>query len=299
MSQREGTGLLVAREGPCFRLRTDDGRVLRALVRTRAYSEQGPFFVGDRVRYREISPGEVAVQARLERRNFVPYPRVANLDLLVIMATLSRPELDEGLLNRLLVCAEAFGVQPLVVLNKTDLAETEAIEAFCARYGTRVGYPVMTLSAKTGTGLDAVRERLRHRISALAGPSGVGKSTLLNRLIPGAKLRTREVAARTGRGRQTTTTVTLLPLPEGGLVADTPGFSRMELAEWLDPDELHRLFPEFVRLPPCGFRDCAHRTEPGCAVVAAVERGELDRVRYAVYQQLREEVGQARARRRS
>lgn len=290
-------GLLIAREGPHFRLRTEDGRVLRALVRSRILRSHGPVVVGDRVRFRELPGEEAVVEEVLPRTSYLPHPPVANVDQVLVVVSLVEPDLDEWFLNRVLVASEAFGLEALIVLNKVDLVPPEEVDSFRERYEQKVGYPVFPTSAVTGEGMEDLRERLRGRISVLAGPSGVGKSALLNRLIPGASLKTGEVSEKTGRGRHTTTWVELLPLDDGW-VADTPGFSRLDLGAWMEPEELDQYMRDFQKFLPCAFRDCTHTEEPGCAIRDALERGELDPFRYRFYFALKEELEEARAWRR-
>lgn len=290
-------GLLVAREGPVFRLRTQDGRTLRALVRSRILRVHGPVMVGDRVRYRELPGGEAVVEDVLPRSSFLPHPPVANVDQVLIVVSLVEPDLDEWLLNRLVLAAEAFGLETTLVLNKVDRVSREEVNAFLSRYRDRVGYPVIPVSARTGENLEALERLLEGKISVLAGPSGVGKSALLNRLIPGASLKEGEVSHKTGRGRHTTTWVELLPFRDGW-VADTPGFSRLELGAWIEPEELDQYMRDFQRHLPCAFRDCTHTDEPGCAIREALERGDLDPFRYRFYFAVKEELEEARAWRR-
>ncbi len=290
-------GLLVAREGPAFRLRTADGRVLRALVRSRILKRFGPVVVGDRVRYQELPGEEAVVEEVLPRSSYLPHPPVANVDQVLVVVSLVEPDLDEWFLNRVLVASEAFGLEARIVLNKVDLVSPDEVAAFQNRYEKLVGYGVLPASARTGEGLSELEKLLEGKISVLAGPSGVGKSALLNRLIPGASLKTGEVSEKTGRGRHTTTWVELLPFRDGW-VADTPGFSRLDLGAWMEPEELESYMPDFQRFLPCAFRDCTHTHEPGCAIREALERGELDAFRYRFFFVLREELEKAREWRR-
>jgi len=286
-------GLLIAREGPAFRLRTADGRVIRAPVRRSILERFGPVVVGDRVRYRELSREEAVVEEVLPRFSYLPHPPVANVDQVIVVVSLVEPELDEWFLNRVLVASEAFGLEARIVLNKVDLVSPDEVVAFRNRYENLVGYRVLPTSARTGEGLSKLEKVLEGRISVLAGPSGVGKSALLNRLIPGASLKTGEVSEKTGRGRHTTTRVELLPFRDGW-VADTPGFSRLDLGAWMEPEDLERFMPDFQRFLPCAFRDCTHTDEPGCAIREALGEGKLDPFRYRFFFALREELEKAR-----
>lgn len=290
-------GILVAREGPYFRLRGQDGKDYRALVRAKIYRE-GKVYVGDRVYYRMATPDEVVVEGVEERKSWLPHPPVANVDQVLAVTSLQDPPLDEWLLNRILLASEIFGLDAVVVLNKIDLVSREATEVFQRRYEARIGYQVILTSAQTGEGLNILQKHIEGKISVLAGASGVGKSALLNRLIPGATLRTSEVSHRTKRGRHTTTWVELLPLPQGGWIADTPGFSHMEIGMWIEPEEVQTYMRDFQRFLPCAFRDCTHTQEPGCAIREALQAGHLDPFRYRFYLEIRKELQKIREWRR-
>jgi len=220
----------------------------------------------------------------------------ANVDQVVIVFAAAKPEPHPRMLDRFLVIAEGNALAARVVVNKTDLVgEPSARERF-ADYA-RAGYPLHFTSAKDGTGIDAMRAALRGRTSVLSGPSGVGKSSLLNALYPGLNLRVGEISESVNKGRHTTVGALLHPLPSvggepGGFVVDTPGLREVGL--WgLPLQGLDRCFPEFRSfLDECRFADCTHAVEPGCAVRAAVERGEVSADRYASYLKLREELGE-------
>lgn len=262
-------GLLQCRPRGRFRLR-DDGRPA--------------VLAGDRVQVRTIRPGEAVIESVLPRRSELQRPPIANVDQAIIVFTLTQPELDRRLLDRFLVVAESHDLRVLLVLNKIDLVDPGVVVA-AARPYRRIGYEVFPTCARTGDGVDAVRQRLAGRFSVLAGQSGVGKSRLLNALDPDLNLRTGEVSARLRRGRHTTRHVELLTVrgvPDA-VVADTPGFSALHLdgVEAAGLQYCFREFPDFAS--GCRFPGCLHRAEPGCALKSAVARGDVDPGRYESY----------------
>jgi ribosome biogenesis GTPase len=213
---------------------------------------------------------------------------VANLDQLLVTFCHGRPILNTRLLDRFLVIAEHQEIQPVIVMNKSDLRD--ASEADWQSVYAAVGYPILSVSAGTGEGVEALVETLRGKISAFVGPSGVGKSSLINRILPGLDLGIAAVSERHGKGRHTTRVATLHALPGDGYLADTPGIR--ELGTWALPIEhLDRCFPEFEAFrAECAFRSCSHTHEPQCAVVDAMRDGRVDRERYESYVRLREEA---------
>lgn len=213
---------------------------------------------------------------------------VANLDQLLVTFCYGRPPLKTRLLDRFLVIAEHQHVVPLVVMNKSDL-ETPDDADWQPTYET-LGYDIVEVSADTGAGIDTLVRALRGKISAFVGPSGVGKSSLINRIVPGLDLNTADVSDAHGKGRHTTRVASLHPLQGGGYLADTPGIR--ELGTWALPvEDLDLCFPEFRPLRmECAFRRCSHTHEPGCAVLEAVRQGTIDRARYESYVSLREEA---------
>jgi ribosome biogenesis GTPase len=271
------------------------GAVVEASLRGRLKREQrtgDAVVVGDRVRVRRHDDGSHTIEAveprstELARR--APGARgrhrakvvVANLDQLVAVFSVTHPEPRLRMLDRFLVLAESSRLDAAIVANKIDL-DPDAAAAF-APYEA-IGYPVVHTSAETGEGVEAVRTLLGGRVSVLAGPSGVGKSSLLNAMQPGLGLRVGDVSDAVRKGRHTTVSSLLLPLESGGYVADTPGLR--ELGLWgVDPEELDACFPELrPYLGGCRFRSCTHTHEPGCAVRAAVEAGEVTSARYESY----------------
>lgn len=216
---------------------------------------------------------------------------IANIDQVVIVLAAARPDPNLAMLDRFLVVVEANDLQALIVINKMDLVPGEEIEPLFKPYEA-AGYPVHYTSVKAGEGLDELRTALQGKESAFIGPSGVGKSSLLNTLYPGLNLKIGQVSEAYGKGRHTTVGGLLIKLPDGAQVADTAGLREVGL--WLiPPDEMPYCFPEFrPHLGHCRFSDCAHLAEPGCAIRAAVEHGEIAPSRYESYVKLRAEAAE-------
>ena len=254
---------------------------------------------GDRVSFMPLSNGEGVIEEVMPRRTALARARpevgteqvlLANPDQAVLVFAMREPSPHFGLLDRYLALCEHAHVPALICLNKDDLGEPEEV-ASAERIYCALGYPVLRTSAATGDGLDALRQRLAGRISLLTGPSGVGKSSLMNLLIPDARQRTGEISAATGKGRHTTTGVRLLPLPEGGWLADSAGIR--ELSLWQVPsEELARCFVELRDVADdCEYEDCAHTLdEEGCALRAALIEGRMTPERWASFQRLLDEA---------
>jgi ribosome biogenesis GTPase len=235
---------------------------------------------GDRVRLDGLdwSGRRAAVAELLPRSSLLDRPAVANLTRVVVMVSLAEPELDPLQLTRFLITAEATGQPVELVLSKADLLQPAVLGCWCARVRTW-GYEPIALSTSTGLGLQPLRERLSQPgLAVLCGPSGVGKSSLLNRLRPELELRVGEVSGRLSRGRHTTRHVELFPIAPGALVADSPGFNRPTLPS--DAASLAALFPELRQqlvAAPCRFSNCLHQGDPGCAIASGWDREALYR----------------------
>jgi ribosome biogenesis GTPase len=223
----------------------------------------------------------------LPRRSELARPRAANVDLVVVVAAAARPDVNHDMLNRLLVNIECAGLPLMIALNKTDLADRAFTERFLADYG-RAGYPVCPTSVPERRGVDTLKALMAGKFCVVAGPSGAGKSSLLSAAFPGLALKTGEVSEKIGRGRHTTRHTELFDTGRG-FVADTPGFTRTAFAG-IRRGELAGCFPEFAPFTGvCRFADCAHVSEPDCAVKAEIGAG-VPRERYECYKRFYQEL---------
>ncbi|MCS7254321.1 MAG: ribosome small subunit-dependent GTPase A [Armatimonadota bacterium] len=278
-------GLVVARSGARIEIwLPEQRRIALGIPRGKLQKHGERIYAGDWVDVRIISPNEVAIEGVEERANLLTQPPVANVDKMLLVMSWHEPDFSNLVLDGLLAQAEFLNLAATIVINKVDLAlkrELPRLERWGKLYES-LGYPVLKASIKTGDGLSQLREVMRGNLVVLAGPSGSGKSSILNALIPGAKLRTGEVSEKLGRGRHSTTEVRLLPNPNGGWVVDTPGFQRVDLPSWVNTDTLPKLYREFTNYQ-CEFNNCTHTVEPGCAVKEALKHGEIPKERYQTY----------------
>ncbi len=294
---------VVAVTGGVYALVLDDGRRMEASLRGRLklgskVRAEDRVVIGDRVEMTELHGGSATIEALVPRRSSMvrrsgkagkPKVLAANIDRVCTVVAVD-PALPAGLIDRLLVVAEASRIPPVLVLNKIDLSGGPELAAILSARYLRIGYPVLEVSARANLGIDALRDELCRGTSALIGPSGAGKSTLLNVIEPGLQLRTGELSRVTGSGRHTTVSSRLITLSCGGRVADTPGFSEVGMWE-IDPGELDGCFPELREIrDACRFRGCSHSQEPDCAVREAVESGRIALQRYEGYLTLRSEA---------
>lgn len=266
-----------------YYVQTQSG-VVECRARGRFRKEGTSPLVGDRVRIvREQGKG--MVDAILPRRNALIRPAVANVDVLVVLASCAIPQTEPFLIDRILTIAARQDVPCLVCVNKDDLAPAAPL----ADIYRKAGILTLVTSAATGEGIEALRAQIAGKFAVFTGNSGVGKSSVLNALAPELALPVGEVSQKLGRGRHTTRHIELFSLPGGTYIADTPGFSSFDTdrMDAIPKEEVAQTFVEFLPyLGSCQFPDCAHRKEPGCAIRAAVEQNAIDKSRYESYLRL-------------
>ncbi len=244
---------------------------------------------GDYAVISEEPDGTGTVEEILPRKNLLARPPIANIDQLAIVVSVCEPTPNALVLDQTITAAEDREIEPVLIFSKIDLEDPEP---FCGIY-RKAGFSVFCISSQTGEGVDAVEAILKGKITAFTGNSGVGKSSLLNSMFSQFHLETGEISRKLGRGRHTTRQVELLKLESGGYVADTPGFSSMgmENCESLTKEDLSFCFREFVPfLGGCRFASCSHTCEKGCAVLKAVESGEVSRSRHESYVAMYREI---------
>jgi len=278
-------GTIIRLQGGFYDVMTEEKQEIRCRARGNFRNRNISPVVGDDVDIQDQGDGTGYILAVDERSNHLVRPPIANIDQAFLLFSVKEPAFSFHLLDRFLVLIESKQVHPIIVLTKMDLlteAELEPIQAAAALYRS-IGYEVIETSTETGAGIEQIRGSFKDKTSVFAGQTGVGKSSLLNAVAPELELATGKISKSLGRGKHTTRHVTLITLADG-LVADTPGFSSLEFPEELEVEEMRWCFPEFVeRHDDCKFRGCAHLNEPGCAVKAAVEAGEIASTRYENY----------------
>lgn len=273
-------GFIIRNYNGYYYVKAENGQIYTCKVKGKLKKERYSLVTGDIVQFEQVGDEGMIVEI-LPRKNFLQRPLMANVDLVIVAFACANPDFSWLLMDKLLALAESAGIQAIISLNKSDIAPEGLIESCRSVYG-KIGYEVFAISAKDGTGVEALKKRLEGKISVFAGPSGVGKSTTLNAIDPSLSLVTGEVSEKIGRGRHTTIFAQLLPFA-GGYVADTPGFGNLNLEE-LDLGTLATDFKEFIPLASgCRFTTCTHTHEPNCAVKAAVESGDIAQSRYSSY----------------
>ena len=303
MSDKLNKGVVICATGSWYNVLTEDGAVckcrIRGRMRLKGVRSTNPVVVGDEVLF-TAEGDDFVIEELVPRRNYIirrasnlskeSHIIASNIDRAMLVVTLSSPRTAPEFVDRFLITCEAYSIPATILLAKIDLAEDrrEEVDAFRATYES-AGYEVVKISAKFGTGLDRVKELVAGRTTLVAGNSGVGKSTLIGALEPTLDVRTGEISQSHNKGRHTTTFSTMYPLTGGGSIIDTPGVKGFGLID-IEDAELCRYFPDMMRYAPdCRYYNCTHVHEPDCAVVRAVEKGEIAYSRYESYLKILDE----------
>ncbi len=292
-------GLVVKNTGSWYTVKTDDGRLVNSKVkgnfRLRGIRSTNPVAVGDRVEITENAEGTAFITEIEDRRNYIirkspnlskqSHIIAANVDQALLVVTVNHPQTSTTFIDRFLASAEAYRVPVVLLFNKTDLLDDDErrLQGMMVDLYENVGYQCRAISAETGEGVAELEGLLAGKVSVLSGNSGVGKSTLINRILPDANLRTAEISDAHNQGIHTTTFSEMLLLPSGGYLIDTPGIKGFGTFD-IEPAELTGYFKDIFRFSKdCRFSNCTHTHEPGCAVLRAVEEHYIAQSRYQSY----------------
>ena len=302
-------GLVIRTTGSWYRVLLADGGQrdcrLRGNYRLRGNKQTNPVAVGDHVLFEMQEDGTGVIHEVEDRKNYIvrratklskqTHVIAANIDLLCIVATLGLPRTSTGFIDRLLVTAEAYHIPAAILFNKSDLMVDDELRALQQEVGdiySKVGYPVLEVSALEGTGVDAVKEMIAAKTVLFSGHSGVGKSALLNAISPGLGLKVGQISDWSLKGKHTTTFAEIFPIQQSTFLIDTPGIKEFGMVDF-NRQELSHFFPEMrERLHDCHFANCTHRHEPGCAIKKAVDDGLISEERYHNYLNILEDTEQ-------
>jgi len=287
MTGQESVGLVFKNYSGFYYVQTLDGQVYECKIRGKL---KETVVSGDWVTFTTLDSGRGIIENLQERKNLLYRPKIANVTMVLIVMAVDKPAPSPILLDRLLLLAGLQNVVPCIILNKCDI-EPDPKAVLIKDYYPQAGFKVLSVSAKQQHNLEEVRDLLKGQIAVLAGPSGVGKTSLINALTQYDNLKTQEVSRKIGRGRHTTRHVELFPIEQNGWIADTPGFSVLDLPASLKSTELADYYPDFLEhRQECRFTDCLHFREKDCGVKNALDSGKLPEFRYNNYIQLLEEV---------
>jgi ribosome biogenesis GTPase len=293
-------GLVIKSTGSWYQVHAEDGEIydcrIKGKFRIKGIQTTNPIAVGDQVNF-ELEPnsGNGVIDKLHDRKNYIIRKSInlskqaqiiaANMDQAFLVVTLASPRTSLGFIDRFLATAEAYGIPAVLIFNKLDLfndAGLEILEDYKAIY-ENIGYPCYTVSAIEGTNIHIIEDLLKDKTTLFSGHSGVGKSSLINALLPDLDIKTGEVSEASDKGQHTTTFAEMHELPFGGYLIDTPGIRELGIFD-IRPEELGHYFVEMrALLNQCKFHNCRHVNEPGCAVIKAVEEGEIELSRYESY----------------
>lgn len=298
-------GLVVKNTGSWYTVRTDDGQLIESKIkgnfRLKGIRSTNPVAVGDRVELVVNQEGTAFITAIDDRRNYIirksqnlskqSHIIAANVDQAFLIVTINYPQTSTTFIDRFLASAEAYRVPVILVFNKTDLLDEDErrYQQMMMTLYENIGYQCVAISAEKGTGVEVLESLLQGKTTVLSGNSGVGKSTLINRLVPGANLRTAEISDAHNTGQHTTTFSEMIELSCGGYLIDTPGIKGFGTFD-MEPEELTSYFKEIFRFSKdCRFSNCTHTHEPGCAVLQALKNHYIAQSRYQSYLSMMED----------